>query len=117
MADISKIKIQDNTYDIKDATARARNIPSGGTTGQILSKASGNDYDAEWTNPSGGGTWGSITGNIANQTDLQNALSTKVNIIDCGGIQIRPDYVISSVDLTDGVSVLDSGKLYFYYEA
>lgn len=79
MADISKVKIQDNTYDIKDATARARNIPSGGTTGQILSKASGNDYDAEWTNPSGGGTWGSIIGDISNQTDLQSALNGKLN--------------------------------------
>lgn len=29
-------------------------IPTGGTTGQVLSKASGTDYDTEWTTPSGG---------------------------------------------------------------
>ena len=29
-------------------------IPTGGTTGQVLSKASGTDYDTEWTTPRGG---------------------------------------------------------------
>lgn len=65
----------------------------------------------------GGGTWGSITGAMSNQTDLQDALDGKANASHThGGIEIRPDYVISSVDLTDGVSELESGKLYFYYE-
>lgn len=30
-------------------------IPSGGTTGQVLKKASGTNYDVEWANESGGG--------------------------------------------------------------
>lgn len=30
-------------------------IPTGGTTGQVLSKASGTDYDTEWTTPEPGG--------------------------------------------------------------
>lgn len=30
-------------------------IPSGGTAGQVLTKASGTDYDATWTTPQGGG--------------------------------------------------------------
>lgn len=34
-------------------------VPDGGTTGQVLSKASGTDYDLEWVTPSGGG--GTIT--------------------------------------------------------
>lgn len=29
-------------------------VPSGGTTGQVLTKASGTDYDTTWTTPSGG---------------------------------------------------------------
>lgn len=32
------------------------------------------------------------------------------------GIQVRPDYIISTTDLTDGTSKLASGKLYFYYK-
>jgi hypothetical protein len=31
-------------------------VPAGGTTGQALVKASGDDYDTEWADPSGGGT-------------------------------------------------------------
>lgn len=30
-------------------------VPIGGTTGQVLQKASGTDYDTEWATPSGGG--------------------------------------------------------------
>lgn len=30
-------------------------VPTGGTTGQVLKKASGTDYDAEWADESGGG--------------------------------------------------------------
>lgn len=30
-------------------------VPSGGTTGQVLKKASGTDFDTEWANESGGG--------------------------------------------------------------
>ena len=31
-------------------------VPSGGTTGQVLKKKSGTDYDTEWANESGGGS-------------------------------------------------------------
>jgi hypothetical protein len=30
-------------------------VPAGGTTGQVLTKASDDDYDADWATPSGGG--------------------------------------------------------------
>jgi len=55
-------------------------IPNGGTTGQVLKKASDTNYDTVWQNEAGGiGTavWGSITGNISDQTDLQAALDAK----------------------------------------
>ena len=51
-------------------------VPVGGTTGQVLAKSSATDYATNWVNPSGG-TWGSITGTLSNQTDLQNALNAK----------------------------------------
>ena len=40
--------------DITDAT-EIHGIPSGGAAGQVLTKASGTDYDATWTTPQGGG--------------------------------------------------------------
>ncbi len=58
-------------------------VPTGGTTGQVLAKASNDDHDTEWVNPSGGGggggasAWGDITGTLADQTDLQAALDGK----------------------------------------
>ena len=56
-------------------------IPAGGTVGQVLTKNSSTDGDASWQTPqSGGGTWGSITGTLSDQTDLQNALNAKANV-------------------------------------
>lgn len=56
-------------------------IPSGGSTGQFLAKGSNADFDTVWvpapTGGSGGGTWGSITGTLSSQTDLQTALNGK----------------------------------------
>lgn len=37
------------------ANVTTHDVPSGGTSGQVLSKASGTDYDLTWTTPSGGG--------------------------------------------------------------
>ena len=49
---------------------------AGGTTGQLLAKASNADDDLEWVDPSAGGAtaWGAITGTLSNQTDLQAAI-------------------------------------------
>jgi hypothetical protein len=35
-------------------------VPDGGTSGQVLAKASGTSYDVEWVNASVGGTSGNI---------------------------------------------------------
>lgn len=52
------------------------NIPS--QTGQSGKFLTTNGTDMSWaTVSSGGGTWGSITGTLSDQTDLQNALDAK----------------------------------------
>ena len=38
-----------------EQTAALDGIPAGGTTGQVITKASGTDYDTEWTTVGGGG--------------------------------------------------------------
>ena len=53
MADISKIRINGTLYEIKDAVARST---------------------------SGTGTWGSITGTLSNQSDLQTVLNLKADL-------------------------------------
>lgn len=44
------------TFNVMDGTngQDGHGVPSGGTTGQVLAKASGTDYDTEWVNASGG---------------------------------------------------------------
>ena len=37
-----------------NSTPTIHDVPSGGTSGQVLAKASGTDYDVEWANQSGG---------------------------------------------------------------
>jgi len=61
-------------------------VASGGTTGQILSKASNTNYDTTWINPPSGAVWGSITGTLSNQTDLQSSLNSKQNVLTIGDI-------------------------------
>ena len=52
-------------------------VPSGGTTGQVLKKASGTDYDTVWGTDLASAAWGTITGTLSSQTDLQTALDAK----------------------------------------
>ena len=94
---------------------------------------------------SGGAAWGSITGTLSDQTDLNTALSGKQNTltfdstptsgstnpVTSGGVSTAlaakadsaelgsiatANYTISTTDLTDGTSPLTTGDLYFYYE-
>ena len=55
-------------------------VPAGGTTGQVLKKVSGTDYDTAWQTDLNTGVWGSITGTLSNQTDLQTALNLKADL-------------------------------------
>lgn len=41
--------------DLKDIATVKMGVPSGGTAGMVLSKATNSDYDVEWSPPSGGG--------------------------------------------------------------
>lgn len=62
-------------------------FPVGGTTGQVLSKLSATNYDTGWATISSGGsaaTWGTITGTLSSQSDLNSALGAKEPTITAG---------------------------------
>ncbi len=61
--------------------------------------------------------WGGIGGEITGQSDLMTLLAGKAAADHThGGVETRPDYVISDTDLTAGASALADGKLWFVYE-
>lgn len=55
----TSLKYKNSNDEFQSATAikgdTGVGVPTGGTTGQVLSKASGTDYDTEWTTPEPGG--------------------------------------------------------------
>lgn len=63
---------------------QTRLVPPGGSTGQVLAKASATDNDVSWITPAVGGgggssAWGGITGTLSDQTDLSSALGAKAD--------------------------------------
>ena len=55
-------------------------VPSGGTTGQVLAKASATSWDLVWSTASASVAWGGITGTLSSQTDLNTALGLKADL-------------------------------------
>lgn len=60
-------------------------IPTGGTTGQVLTKKSGSDYDTEWSNASGGVT----------PQDVDDAISAVNGIVDASAFEPITSTVIN----------------------
>lgn len=96
-------------------------IPAGGTAGQVLTKNSSTDGDASWQTPQsgGGGTWGSITGTLSDQTDLNNALNAKANASNLATIESSTtasqaysegDYLVLNGQLYDVIADIASGE-------
>lgn len=77
-------------------------VPAGGITGQVLTKASGTDYDTEWTDPSGG----DVTDVQVNGTSVVTDGVANVPIADynrIGAVKVHSD---------DGLTVSQtSGRL------
>ncbi len=74
MSEFKKFKASDGVwYDVKDATARARNVPAGGTAGQALLKASGTDYDA---------VWGDVAKSLPEGGEIGQVLAKKSSLSD-----------------------------------
>lgn len=49
---------------------RGVGVPAGGSTGQVLEKASGTDYDTQWADPSGGGGGATNLGATLSPTNI-----------------------------------------------
>lgn len=67
--DLASVATSGN-YDDLGNTPDIHNIPAGGTTGQVLKKSSGTDYDVEWDDESGGGGGGSFPPSLNDVGDI-----------------------------------------------
>jgi hypothetical protein len=90
-------------------------VPPGGTVGQMLSKASDADFDYFWADAptggeggGGGGAWGLITGTLANQTDLQEALDAKANQSELDTVAATANSAVQPAGLTKAAVGLGS---------
>ena len=84
-------------------------VPSGGTTGQVLKKASGTDYDTEWADESGGGGTGDYS-DLTNKPQINNVtLSGNNSAADLGlapaGAYVKPSSGIPASDLSASVQM------------
>lgn len=80
---------------LRDLEAKSgHGLPSGGTTGQALTKLSDSDYDTGWRTPSGGSGGGTVQS--VNQVPPDNA----------GNVQLTPKNV-GAVDEDEELTILE----------
>lgn len=81
--------------ELRDLEAKSgHGLPSGGTTGQALTKLSDSDYDTGWRTPTGGGGGGTVQS--VNRVLPDNA----------GNVQLTPKN-IGAVDEDDELTILE----------
>lgn len=78
---------------------------AGGVTGLVPAPAAGDaaankflKSDGSWTAVAAGSAWGGITGTLSSQTDLQNALNAKANLVS-------PSFTTPSLDVATAISI------------
>jgi hypothetical protein len=81
-------------------TGSATRIPTGGTTGQVLSKISGTDYDVSWSTISGGSgsNGGILTSDL--DTDIYSIINTDTKTVSIGNVNYESDLSIFSGNTT-----------------
>lgn len=83
--------------ELRDLAAKSgHGLPSGGTTGQALTKLSDSDYDTGWRTPTGGGGSGGGTVQSVNRVLPDGA----------GNVQLTPENV-GAVDEDEELTILE----------
>lgn len=60
--------MQKNDQDLENYLATVRGIPAGGSTGEVLTKVSGDNYDVDWETGGGGGGGSQVVSVVFNQS-------------------------------------------------
>lgn len=91
--------------------AAGQGVPTGGTTGQVLSKIDGTDYNTEWSNAGSGDMAASVYDpqNIAGDAfDTDNHTSGTTNKVYTATEQSKLSNVEANADVTDETNVVSS---------
>lgn len=84
--------------------ANGQGVPTGGTTGQVLAKVDGTDYNTEWITPSGGGSTiyygGAMYANSSAETEQNSSID-----VDSGMIFAKKYYDDNSQLVTKNYNV------------
>ena len=113
-----------NVMDGQDGSAGV-GVPSGGTTGQVLKKKSGTDYDTEWQNESGGSGGHTILNSSGtSMTQRTNLQFSGMSVSDDSAndktvvTPLTPDYVDAQYNNTTqyskGMTCISGNKRYRY---
>ena len=100
----TSLKYKNSNDEFQSATAikgdTGVGVPTGGTTGQVLKKASGTDYDTEWTTPEPGG--------------VQDVQVNGVSVVSDGvaNVPIATSSRLGAVRQGVGLNINPGGELY-----
>lgn len=85
------VSVMDGVATITAAGGGAAGIPAGGASGQVLTKASSTDYDAEWVTPTGGGGGGGGGGGRVDMAEMAGYRTWSYDLaVTDGGSQTAP---------------------------
>ena len=111
----SSAAVFDFTIPKGDTGAAGQGVPTGGTAGQVLQKASGTDYDTEWVTPSGGGG-GSIAETEISFSSSNMAFQTfNGRYANRKGMTLNLKAAYPSLDVSKVLAVNISSILYFLF--
>ena len=101
----------DAVSSVDGKTGAVSVLPSGGSSGQVLSKASGTDYDVEWTTPQGGG--GGSEWTLVNSVTLSEATNTITIDKDTNGnsFALKDVLVVYHKDQANDEGTNSAGKI------
>lgn len=94
--------------------SETRLVPSGGSAGQVLRKASGTDYDTQWAAVPGDSIDIAIVAGATLSARIANAISllpSTGGTVDCRGLSVSASNTLTAkVTVPDNVTILGSGR-------
>lgn len=104
-------------WSVDGKTGDVAVLPTGGTTGQVLKKSSGTDYDVEWANESGGGGSSPSPSSATPQPLGTASAGSSTDYSRADHVHDFPsDFKTALLQLAAKVAYIDDGGSDYYYD-